>query len=366
MNPLTINEVDSGVGQMKNHLRWLSDANHLGVMTGSQMNGIDGTDSSSNADWKCWAIADGKAGHQSQVRGLAEAIGAEFELFDCRVRFPWNFAPSALVPLKPDSFRFTESVATDASPEIIISCGRQAALGALALKRTFGESVLLVHLQNPQASRKTFDLIVTPEHDNLQGPNVVSTIGAMHSLTLEKLQEAARRGAVAGLENLTARFVAVLLGGPNKYYAFDDGDILRLSDHLQQIASDKLQLAIIPSRRTPAKAISKLRQSFGGDHFVWDRTGENPYLSALALCSYCLVTSDSVSMISEATATGQPVYVEMLNEKRPAKKFHQFHTGMIERGYVKKFIGNLEDWAYEPPNEAKRIAKIIQERLLKE
>ncbi len=327
------------------------------------MNGIDDTDSLSTTSWKCWAIADGKAGHQSQVRGLAEAIGAEVKQFDCRLRFPWNFVHSMLVPRKSESFRWTDPIAFDAPPEIIISCGRQAALGALSLKRMSGESVLLVHLQNPQVNRKAFDLIVTPEHDNFEGSNVVSTIGAMHSLSLEKLQEAAQCGAVGGLEDLTARFIAVLLGGPNKYYAFDDGDVQQLTTHLQQIASDEIQLGIIPSRRTPAKAITSLQQTFGNDHFVWDGEGENPYLSALALCSYCLVTSDSVSMISEATATGQPVFIEMLDEKRPAKKFRQFHTSMIERGYAKEFTGNLEDWAYDPPREADRIARIIQERL---
>ncbi|QDT30819.1 mitochondrial fission ELM1 family protein [Thalassoglobus polymorphus] len=313
----------------------------------------------------CWAIADGAAGHQSQLRGLAEAIGVTSIPFDARVRFPWTLLPSPLVSLKPGTFRSTEKVLQLPAPDLIMSCGRQAALAALSYKKAYNNSAFLIHLQDPQRSRNSFDLIVAPEHDNLQGKNVIQTLGAMHPLSLEKLQEAARIGPVSGLDKLTSRFIAVLLGGPNKYYAFDEKDVQKLTEHLQSAATDDLQLAIIPSRRTPSKATAALSQTFGEDHFVWDGKGENPYLSALALCSYCVVTSDSVSMISEATATGQPVFIEMLDEKRPAKKFQHFHKSMIEGSFAKPFDGSIEDWMYQPPDETTRVAERVQQELAK-
>lgn len=212
--------------------------------------------------------------------------------------------------------------------------------------------------------RKFFDFIVVPEHDQLQGSNVLSTLGALHHLSLQKLQESAQRGPVTGLDKLTSRFVAVLLGGPNKYYAFDQTDVKQLIANLQHISHNGLQLAIIPSRRTPKAALATLNKVFANDHFVWNGAGENPYLPALALCSCCVVTGDSISMISEATATGQPVYIHELNEKRPARKFRKFHQSMIDRGYTRRLDGTeLEEWVYEPPNEAARIAAIIQKHL---
>lgn len=326
------------------------------------MTNTDRTNTDSETAISCWAIADGAAGHQSQVKGLAEAIGADYDAFDCRVAFPWKMLPTGLIPLKLNCFTATHPMSSS-PPQVVIACGRQAVLGALALKQIHGEKLFTICLQDPKVKRDRFDLIIAPEHDQLSGRNVVSTLGAMHHLSLAKLQTAASAGPTGGLEKLTARFIAVLLGGPNKYYAFDENDVEKLIAHLKEASSDKLQLAIIPSRRTPNAAIKSLQREFGEDHFVWNQQGENPYLSALALCSYCVVTSDSVSMLSEATATGQPVYIEMLKEQRATPKFHQFHKSMIERGYARQFEGLVEDWLYEPPQEAQRVANIVKERL---
>lgn len=328
------------------------------------MNGIETSASPSVSLDSCWTIADGATGHQTQVRGLAEAIGLHPQHRDCRLRFPWSFVPSPLVPHRETSFRWSATIKELAPPQLIISCGRQAAIAALSLKNACSTDVVLIHLQDPQVGRKFFDFIVVPEHDQLQGSNVLSTLGALHHLSLQKLQESAQRGPVTGLDKLTSRFVAVLLGGPNKYYAFDQTDVKQLIANLQHISHNGLQLAIIPSRRTPKPALATLHKVFANDHFVWNGAGENPYLPALALCSCCVVTGDSISMISEATATGQPVYIHELNEKRPARKFRKFHQSMIDRGYTRRLDGtDLEEWVYEPPNEAARIAAIIQKHL---
>lgn len=310
----------------------------------------------------CWALSDGAAGHRSQVRGLAEALNFETRLIECRLGFPWNRLPSRLVPLRPAAFRPRLS-GFSPPPDIVISCGRQAALAALALKRVGRKPPFLVHVQDPQRSHHAFDLIVPPEHDALTGENVVATLGAMHPLTLETLREAAGQGPTAEMEGLTAQFTAVLLGGPNKYYAFDDVDVRLLIELLQRVvASEEVQLAIVPSRRTPPEAVHQLQQTFGENHFVWDGKGENPYLPTLALCQWCIVTADSVSMLSEATATGQPVYIAPLAAKRPARKFECFHEALIAAGYARKFTGTLEEWRYEPAFEAQRIAEIVQQR----
>lgn len=321
------------------------------------------TDADSPHNLFCWGISDGAAGHQSQVRGLAEAIQLPFKSLDCRLKFPWNLLPSSFAPRKASTFRSTSSLDDQPAPDVVISCGRQAALAAIATSSIHPATPFLICLQNPQANLKRFDLIITPEHDGLSGKNVISTLGAMHHLTTEKLQLAAGAGPVGGLESLTERFVTVLLGGPNRYFAFDTADIDLLSSHLTRVARSGYQLAIIPSRRTPASALKQITDKFASEHFVWDRTGKNPYLSSLALCSACIVTGDSVSMLSEATATGQPVYIATLNEKKPARKFHQLHQAFIERGYARLFEGEIEEWIYTPPNETQRVADMIQEQL---
>ena len=65
--------------------------------------------------------------------------------------------------------------------------------------------------------------------------------------------------------------------------------------------------------------VAALGQAFAGDAgvLVWDRSGDNPYRGVLALADRLIVTSDSVSMISEALATPHPV--EVLGEAQNAR-----------------------------------------------
>ena len=48
------------------------------------------------------------------------------------------------------------------------------------------------------------------------------------------------------------------------------------------------------------------------DAWFWDGSGTSPYLGMLALARHIVVTEDSVSMTSEAIATGKPVYAARL------------------------------------------------------
>jgi hypothetical protein len=67
---------------------------------------------------------------------------------------------------------------------------------------------------------------------------------------------------------------------------------------------------------------------------MWDGDGPNPYLGLLALSDRLVVTSDSVSMISEALATPRPVDVFDLDAGR---RHRAFLERLIERRMVRRF-----------------------------
>ncbi len=235
---------------------------------------------------------------------------------------------------------------------------------ALYLKKRFGKRVFTVHVQNPKINPARFDLVVAPEHDGLKGPNVVTTLGAVHHITADVLKKAGERGPAGGLERLKRPFVAVLLGGPTRHFRFDDEDMRRLEDKLRNMAAaHQVGLAVLPSRRTPPQVVDRFLSRFGSEQFVWDRTGENPYLCALSLASHVIVTGDSVSMITEASGTGRPVYVEYLTEHRPASRFRRFHQSFERAGITRSFEGRLDHWTYVPRNDSAAIAQIIRQRL---
>src|SRR6185312_16980703 len=98
-------------------------------------------------------------------------------------------------------------------------------------------------------------------------------------------------------------------------------------------------LAITPSRRTPEEVKAVLREAFAGDPgvFLWDEAGENPYRGILALSDRLVATGDSVSMVSEAVATGRPVAVFDLDG---GKRHQRFVRNLTERKIVSLLDGS--------------------------
>lgn len=312
-----------------------------------------------------WGITEGAAGMISQVKGLAGAIGLPFEIRDIPLRWPWGKLWPGLVPVRRSIFAQPELISLErGSPQLVITCGRQAVMAGLYLKRMLGERVLTVHIQDPKIDTRRFDLVIAPEHDRLVGPNVLATKGAVHHISSQLLNDVRQLGLSCGLETLCRPFVTVLLGGPNKYYRFDESAAAALIEKLKWgVADGSRQLAVLPSRRTPAEIIDRFVSAFGDEHFVWQRQGENPYLCALAHCSHIVCTGDSVSMVSEASSTGKPVYVEHFRERRPARRFRAFHQSFFASGITRPFEGIFAEWTYSPPDETARIAHVLRNRL---
>src|SRR5260370_34957645 len=61
-----------------------------------------------------------------------------------------------------------------------------------------------------------------------------------------------------------------------------------------------------------------------------------------------MVTADSVSMISEAAATGNPVHILDLDGGNA--KFARFHAALQAAGITRPFSGRIESWWYPIPD----------------
>lgn len=314
--------------------------------------------------FRCWTLTEGAAGMVSQVTGLAEAVGFPFEHRQTQLAFPFSRVWPGLIPPVASVLKDKSLLRSNDPPRLVISCGRQAVVASIALKRRLGDRVFTVHIQDPRVATKNFDLIVTPLHDGLVGPNVVQSLGAVHHITQARLRQAAERGPTAEMQSLRGPFVGVILGGPNRYYAYSDADIARLVDHLTRlVAKHGVSLAIVPSRRTPPAVLDRIDAAFGPRHFVWRGQGENPYLAVLALASHLVVTCDSVSMVSEAAATRKPLYVAALDERRRARRFRTFHDSFANAGITRSFDGAINHWTYASPDRTPLIASLIREHL---
>ena len=195
-------------------------------------------------------------------------------------------------------------------PEFAIGSGRQSALLTRLLREWSAGSTFTVQILNPRIDPALFDIVIAPQHDRLTGTNVLQTLGALNAVDDAWLARGAAEFST--LQQLPQPRTAVLVGGPSRELGLGDawlnGLVARLKDLL---AREGGSLMITPSRRTPAAWTARLHGAFdnGCMHF-WGgaRDGQNPYAGYLAHADRIVVTPDSVNMLSEACASGKPVF----------------------------------------------------------
>jgi len=299
----------------------------------------------------CWIVTEGLIGLQNQAIGLAQALGLPYVL---------------KVVKKPKGLWKLFSPGHDLTPpwpDLLISCGRQSAPVAVAIRRASENKTFTVHIQDPFISPENFDVVIVPQHDTMRGGNVLVTKGAINHVNIEKLKIAAERFRPL-LAKLPRPLISVLVGGKNKHQGFnatsghDFAKKLRLA-----VTNTGGGLAITFSRRTGARNESIIRKALTGiPSYIWDSTGENPYFGLLALADATVVTNDSISMLSEACSTGKPVYVYEL--PHGGKRHKQFCESLVEGGIARIFSGDIETWKYTPLDETRRAADFVYKRFL--
>lgn len=313
-------------------------------------------------DLTCWALTEGFAGMENQCVGLAEAVGIRSEIITVRrPRTPLKYLPPSLWP-NPLASAVGVAVLSPPWPDLLISSGRGSVAAALAIRYLGGGKTFTVHIQTPYVASSSFDLVVIPQHDSLRADNVVVTRTALHRVTKEKLVEAARNFKER-LSHLPRPLIAVLVGGSSRHLKCSPEIMYRMAYQLVLAAREcGGGLAVTTSRRTGEENEKILRERLQSvPLYFWDGVEENPYFGLLALADAIVVTSDSVSMVSEACASGKPVHVFDMGDGH--KKLRQFHKALMDDGVTRPFAGTIEQWSYDPPNETERVATIVRERL---
>ena len=299
---------------------------------------------------------------RSQVRGLAERLDIPFEEKIVSLRKPWKWLPGNMSPFLLNGLSPHGSKIKAPWPDILITCGRRSAAVSIAIKKASRGKTFTVHIQNPLVSPSYFDLIASPEHDNFYGDNVIQTVGALHRVSSEKLKEAMNQWSEY-FSNFRKPLVCVLAGGNSSAFSMTDDNAALLSSGISRLIANGFSVYMTFSSRTPSSAQRLLTNELAplGVN-IWDGKTENPYFGMLAMADYLIVTSDSASMVTEATASGKPVYVFHLNGG--SKKFDRFHKQLEGLGMTRPFVGVLEDWKYPNLDETGRIAGIVKNKLL--
>jgi mitochondrial fission protein ELM1 len=223
--------------------------------------------------------------------------------------------------------------------------------------------VFNIHIQDPKVNLSHFDFIVAPEHDSINGENVISTKGAIHYLTENEINKN-KDYLNSFIKKDERKIWALVMGGPTKYYEYSKENIKGIFENLSNLnEQNNFQLIVIPSMRTPKNIIQYAKDYFGENHTVIENVDKKAYLSALAISEKIVVTCDSSSMISEAALTGKPIYVANISPKKNDKRFQKFRNLFRELNIIRNLGEEVEIWNYQKLDETNRVAKIIKEKI---
>ena len=231
------------------------------------------------------------------------------------------------------------------------------------LKKYLNKKVFNIHIQDPKINFNHFDFIVAPEHDGINGSNVITTKGAIHYLKESEIEEN-KNYLNSFLKKDDRKIWCLIMGGPTKYYDYSTKNLKHIfSIFYKLLKKHEFQLVVIPSIRTPLNTIHYAKEFFGENHTVIMNVDKKAYLSALAISENIIVTCDSSSMISEAALTGKPIYIANILPKKNDIRFQRFRNLFRELNITRNLGEDIEIWDYPKLNETNRVANIIKQRI---
>jgi len=262
---------------------------------------------------RVWAVMCYRAGENSQIRALADALGWPYEEKRLHYRW-WGYLA--------DVWRGTKLLGIDRRrssplqppwPDLIVSAAMRNEPVCRWIRRQSGGRARYVHLGKPWAAVASFDLVITvPEYPVPSRPNVLRNSFSLHRVNDDRLADEARTWAPR-LNHLPRPYVAVLMGGYSGRYALDREKAERLAREASALAREGGgSLLITTSSRTARAAVEALERAIDVPYqlYRWRPDApDNPYFGYLALADAIIVTCESATMLAEACATRKPVYM---------------------------------------------------------
>lgn len=300
-----------------------------------------------------YIISDGKKGHLSQTRGLAQTL-----VRHAQEQKPGSYHEIHEVDVSHMSFldklTYNGAELNLPAPNLILCAGHGTHLAALSLAHVM--HCPCITCMKPSIPTNCFDLCVIPRHDYPEvrslPKHVILTNGALNNIHPQPEVE--------------KKETLILIGGPSKEFGWDEDHLLT---QLSTIARYNLgQMVLTTSRRTPPDLLQLLAPTCPSIRIEPVETTPPGWVAEhLACAKEVWVTQDSVSMVYEALSSGAPVgIIEMpVHPKRVGKAPSRVTRGLItlvQEGYVTTFTQWLSSHTLKvgpPLHEADRIAQHI-------
>jgi len=295
-------------------------------------------------------FVDGKLGHENQTLGLLDALARKVSLSYEDVSVGSRL--SAVSDLIFGSLRVASQ--RGRRPHLLLGAGRGTHFPMLSARQRLGVPAVVLMAPSP-AMMPFFDLCIVPQHDELVGPRVLTTLG-----TLTSVRPGSPGDPHRGL---------FLIGGPSQHHGWDENSLV---DAVQAAVRQQpsLRWKLTTSRRTPASTTRRLAEIALPqiEVFPVETTGPAWLRQELSDASRTWVTEDSISMIFDSLTAGNWTGVLPVPRQRKRSRVYRCVDQLIESGHVCHEIPDPSVSAADPPScgldEASRIADLVLERFL--
>ena len=334
-----------------------------------------------------WRIDEGSPGHRAQVDGFLAGLERqsghiETKWIDGRARlngfqrwllrswieFCGPFFPKRIVSrLLPQCAPET----TGQMPDLIVSSGGKTVFAGVYFAAKKDVPFVFIGERKPYPS-EWFHTVFTPS------PREAGANDVAIELIPTGLSPQVVDAAASAYEKPEGRLWTMVIGGASRSHHYSNEDWCELARKMNTLASvNGIRWLVTTSRRTGASAEavlkSELQEDAIADAVWWSETPAKVMRAYLGLGERVFVTQDSVTMVSEAIASGKPTVV-----LRPAQV--QFPKASFVPGYFDRLeqmgaitrsnFGELdkrkvpsEDRPRLPGNVEDRMAKTILERI---
>lgn len=317
----------------------------------------------SKINYKILVIYDNKKSSVNQAMGLANLIKINIkkEVKIKKIKFyrEWmKFFPNSLIfhLLKLKILKFDIKFSLN-DIDLMISCGRVTAPLSLYFKNK--KMIKNFHIFDPYLKPNYFDKIFIPHHDiKIKYKNVIRVDG---SIVNEEAKNITKKEIYYFKKKISfpknGNNICILIGGNGRSSFFNESDIKTFINYLDKIDKERFKLFFLFSRRTPNDLKNLIKFHFNNISYIWDEKSKNPYWFLLTNCDFFVITSDSITMTSEAISTNKPVFIFELNSVK--EKIKEYHKKIFSSKRTKTFKGDIFKWNFVRKSENEELIKLI-------
>lgn len=309
---------------------------------------------------RIWGIRSGIREIDEQIQSLGQAFSGQFEFKSAALKPLWHHVTSLLGYSHDSFFDYGADQLIAPWPDIIINGHPStAAIGLIIKQRTQNKS-FLINVHRPEIALHNFDLIVVPEHEKLQGPNVLTTTGYLNNIKPEYLE---KQKYASPFGQNTSPYILVLGGNESQTVILNESEIISTTEDLCHL-QNKIGGTLIITKAIDPDQLIKSRIEATGKNPVLSFDHSDLLMSAFAWADIIVCLGDEIFTLSMACSTGKPVLHYKLDHTSP-HGFAEFYQKLLSMNMIATIHDNLQKVSYLPLQEVERVADHICQLLHK-